>query len=201
MKRFVALGVSVLGALGGCLVDRGAAPAIDVGEERLVLSGRFFSQNDSAWAGELLGSCGGTTIGSAGCALAATAMAASAHGLTVDPSALNAFLEARDGYEDGCSLKWAAAAEFDGPGGFRFVEAGEMGSLDALRGHLDAGHLVVVKSRRFRNRDHWVFVTGYTESGTSWHHFTYWDPWDTMATTRAMSDGNVVIGAPIRVFE
>jgi hypothetical protein len=193
MKRLLAM---VLGVLGGCSVDR-----VDVAEQHLVSPGRFFSQNDSAWAGAHLGTCDGATIGSAGAALAATAMAASAHGLSIDPSALDAFLVAHAGYSDGCSIQWAKAADFDGPGGFTFVANAELGSLDELKQHLDAGHFVVVKSRRFRPREHWVFVTGYIESGTSWHHFTYWDPWDTTATTRAMSDGNVVIGAPIHVFE
>lgn len=193
MKRLVAL---IPALLAGCAVD----PRAEIGQP-ISVAGQFFSQNDPTWAGRHLGDCGGTTIGSAGSALTAAAMAGSAHGLTLDPGELETFLVTHDGFANGCALDWRKVADFDGPGGFAYLGPGALDSLASLKRHLDAGHHVVVKSKRFRDRDHWVFVTGYTETGTSWHHFPYWDPWDTTAVPRTMSDGHVPIGAPTHVFE
>lgn len=56
-----------------------------------VLSIPYYSQRDSRWSSNKLGSCG-STIGSQGCAVTSTAMLLKFRGANVDPAQLNSFL-------------------------------------------------------------------------------------------------------------
>ncbi|GMV43737.1 MAG: hypothetical protein AMXMBFR64_54530 [Myxococcales bacterium] len=164
----------------------------------------FFSQNNTSWACNGLGTCSNTTIGTcgtktpAGCAITAAAMALKARGASVNPGTLNTYLKNNGGYASGCSVYWAKVADFDGSGGLKWKGTGSLTTVSALKSLLDAGSLVVAKSNRFTN--HWVVVSGYGSTGTSWSHFTYLDPWDTTATTRKLGDGWVGSGAVTRIY-
>ncbi len=68
----------------------------------------LFSQRDSRWAGERLGSSY-LTIGGSGCAMVSVAMAGTAVEPALTPSVLNARLSANGGYTPGGLLYWAVA--------------------------------------------------------------------------------------------
>lgn len=85
----------------------------------------FFSQRDSRWSGNRLGTCSGTTIGSAGCAITAIAMAGARSVSNFNPASLNTYLTNNGGYSGGCNVIWAAAANIDGSGGFTYQGGGQ----------------------------------------------------------------------------
>lgn len=160
-----------------------------------VLSIPFFSQRDSRWSNNQLGSCSGTTIGSTGCAVTSMAMLLSYKGANVDPSKLNSWLKSNGGYQDGCTIKWDVAARYSGTQWVRFQTSSTLPNLQTLSSDLDAGKLIIAKSNRFTN--HFVIIRGVTPDRTTGY---YWDPYDTSATQRRIGDGWVNVGASTRVF-
>jgi hypothetical protein len=163
----------------------------------------FFSQRDSRWARQQLGTCSGDTIGSAGCAITSVSMFVAARGSVVDPARMNTWLTNNRGYVDGCSLIWSRAADYDGTGGLTWVGTGTLSTPASLKSAVDSGRLVVMKSNRFAAAgiSHWVALRGYNNAGTVWSDFVYWDPWDTLPTTRRIGDSSwVVSGAATRIY-
>lgn len=158
---------------------------------------QFFSQGDPAWANVKLGTCP-ETIGSAGCAITAVAMAMTSLGVEVNPRTLNDYLTNNHGYASGCLIFWGKAAEFDGSAGVGWVHIGVLGSPESLRDGLDQGKRVIVKSTRFG--EHWVFIAGYDGSGTNWDDFYYLDPMDGSPIHRRIGDAWVKQGASTRVY-
>lgn len=180
----------------GCV---SAEDAETVGDGESQRSAEFFSQRDPRWSGDRLGDCA-LTIGSDGCAIAATAMALTALGVDVDPGRLNQFLEENEGYEGGCILRWWVAADFDGPGGATWVHDGVLGSPEAIKAGLDQGKKVIAESQRFAPGQHFAYIAGYDGDGAEWDDFFYYDPWDTTLVVRRVGDGWVDGGASTRVF-
>ena len=192
---------AVLLALGATFVGA----CVDVEDDGFVddsaVSARglqFFSQTDPSWKNDQLGRCVDETIGSAGCAITAVAMAMTSLGADVDPGTLNEYLTDHNGYAEGCLVFWAQAAEMDGAGGVEWVHTGVLGSPEALRAGLDQGKRVIAESTRYSR--HWVYIVSYDGGGDDWSDFSYWDPIDGGPIDRRIGDGWVVQGASTRVY-
>ena|GEM_PF-1306482 len=122
----------------------------------------LYSQGDPAWATRALGT--GSSIKAAGCAMTATAMAASKiSGKTMDPGQLDAFLDANKGY-DGNSLRWDVAAKAFGLKSTR-TDNNKL-DLSAVDKSLSEGRPVVIgvdykegSKGGAHGTDHWVTIT------------------------------------------
>jgi hypothetical protein len=160
----------------------------------------FFSQRDSRWSGDQLGTCSGTTIGSAGCAITAIAMAGARSVSNFNPASLNTYLKNNSGYSSGCLVIWSAAANIDGTGGFTFHGTGSIGSAANLKSLIDGNKFVIAKSGRFSS--HWGIIIGYNNLGSTLSDFYYLDPWDTSAIFRSVpSNGWMNTSSVTRIFQ
>lgn len=159
----------------------------------------FMSQSNPQWSGVSLGTCPGATIGGSGCAVTAMAMALGSKGANVNPAMLNAWLTRWQGYDSWCNIVWWRAADYDGPAGLIWIGTGTLPNTPAgLKAMIDRGERIVAKS--IRSSSHWVIIVGYLGNGTQWSHFMYYDPGDLQLTGRAVGDGLVKPGAPIRRY-
>jgi hypothetical protein len=172
------------------------------------ISAYFYSQRDSQWAGQQLGT-GSDTIGNSGCALACVAMLLKWEaGSTIDPdpSQLNQWLITNGGYSNGDLINWDVAASHDGAAGLTWQGStsgtNEWSSLDA---ELSAGRKPIVSVKFSSGIGHFVVV--YEKSGASGIASSYkiLDPWDysfsaskTLESYRNVSTGNTILG--IRKF-
>lgn len=173
-RALVACAVSLLGIVTSAL------PA------SATLSVPTIGQRTSEWAHLPLGTDPVDTIGSAGCALTATAMVQAGFGYPITPDALNTWLTQHGGYVQNDLLLWRTAV---GPtrGEVRWKWMHVPGIAPQLRtddqdisdlppagdvqGELDAGHLVVAEVRLYGGM-HFVVMTGH-QGGT----FFINDPW------------------------
>ncbi len=160
-----------------------------------VYSISFFSQRDTAWSANTLGTTT-DTIATQGCAVTATAMALKYRGANLDPGKLNAYLTKNGGIAGGV-LDWASAAKYDGTQWLKYQGKGSIPDLKSLSRDLDSGKLIIAESKRFGSQTHFVMLRGVTPDGTQGY---YWDPYDTTATQRRIGDGWVNVGAGTRVF-
>lgn len=160
----------------------------------------FFSQQDSRWSGDQLGTCSGTTIYSAGCAITAIAMAGARSVSNFNPASLNTYLRNNGGYSSGCLVVWSAAANIDGSGGFTYHGTGSIGSATNLKSLIDGNKFVIAKSTRFSS--HWGIIIGYNNQGTTLSDFYYLDPWDTSAVFRSVpSNGWMTTSSVTRIYQ
>ncbi len=163
----------------------------------------FFSQRNSPWSGNTLGTCN-TTIGKQGCAVACVAMAGARSVYNFNPGTLNTYLKKNNnaGYQDGCSIIWGAAANIDGSGGFTFITTGNVGSAANLKSLIDGNKFVIAKSLRFSsiNQPHWGIIYRYEGYGTKLSDFVYLDPWDLTATFRRVNDGWITATSQTRIY-
>lgn len=161
-----------------------------------VLSVPFYSQKDSQWASQKLGTSN-LTMGGYGCAVTSMAMELKFRGADVDPGKLNQWLTANGGYSSGNLVDWAKAAKFKGTTWLQFDGSGTLGSLSQINTQLANRKLIIAMSNRFPGSTHFVVIRGATPDGTAGY---YWDPWDTSATQRRIGDGWVNTGNSTRVF-
>ena len=159
----------------------------------------FFSQRDSRWSADQLGTCSGTTIGSAGCAITAIAMAGARSVSNFNPASLNTYLRNNGGYSSGCLVIWSAAANIDGGGGFTYHGAGSVSSAANLKSLIDGNKFAIARSARFSS--HFGIIIGYNNQGTALSDFYYLDPWDTSAVFRSVNDGWVTASSATRIYQ
>lgn len=159
----------------------------------------FFSQRDSRWSGNQLGTCSGTTIGSAGCAISAIAMAGARSVTNFNPASLNTYLTNNLGYASGCLVIWSAAANIDGPGGFTYIGTGSVTSAANLKSLIDGNKFPIATSARFSS--HFGIIIGYDNQGTALSDFYYLDPWDTSAVFRRVNDSWVTASSGTRIYQ
>jgi len=159
----------------------------------------FFSQRDPRWSGDQLGTCSGTTIGSAGCAITAIAMAGARSVSNFNPASLNTYLRNNGGYSSGCLVIWSAAANIDGSGGFTYYGTGSVTSAANLKSLIDGNKFAIAKSARFSS--HFGIIIGYDNLGTTLSDFYYLDPWDTSAVFRRVGDGWVTASSATRIYQ
>lgn len=120
----------------------------------------IYKQGDSAWGGITMND--DDTIGSAGCALTASAMAMSAvTGARIDPSQMDRQLDQTNGYASGCDSinDWSLLGKVaEPPVSVSRRDGMTPSSLDA---QLDAGHPVVIGVNYSGGSDnsHWMTVT------------------------------------------
>lgn len=164
-----------------------------------VLSIPFFSQRNSRWASNKLGTSPTDTIGNAGCAVSSVAMALRFRGADVDPAKLNRWLTDNGGYVDQDVIRWDVAAGYKSVCGWMSYEGGgSLSSVSQLKAQIDGRRLVIAKSSR--TGQHWVIIRGYSGYGTRWSDYLYADPWDQTLTDRRIGDGWVSQGNVTRVY-
>lgn len=140
----------------------------------------LWAQGDPRWGGRTLGSS--SSIGAAGCAMTATAMAASQiSGRQIDPGQLDAALDRNGGYNRN-SLNWDRAAQQYGLG-IQQQDIRTTGGMNAVNAQLDAGRPVVLGvdykagSRGGANgTDHWITLTGRSRDAQGRSTYTANDP-------------------------
>lgn len=170
------------------------------------ISPTFFSQLNSAWANEKLGTSN-WTLRQGGCAVTSAAMALSAKGVWVQPSTLNKWLIKNKGFANGYNLVWGKVADFDGAGGLQWVKVGSLPTtITAAKSLVDSGQILIVYSKRGEpSNDHWIILLGYVGRGNQWSDFVYFDPADNPktlpATVRRVGDGWVAPGAAARIYK
>lgn len=146
----------------------------------------IYGQRWGGWAGQGLGTDPVDTIGSAGCALTATAMVQAAFGYPISPGALNGWLVGHGGYIQNDLLLWRTAVGPTGgrvrwkwehvPGIVASLRTDDQDIVDrptqsAVEQELDKGHLVVAEVRLYGGM-HFVVLTGHRGDT-----FTINDPW------------------------
>ncbi|MDD3234758.1 MAG: hypothetical protein PHH43_00340 [Candidatus Cloacimonetes bacterium] len=118
----------------------------------------WFSQSDSRWNKETLGS-GHSSIGSSGCVLSCLSMLLNAEASNphITPDRLNDWLQKNGGYA-GNDMRWQIPGEIDGSGlGLELVaQINKKNDWDFLSAQLDLGNKVIVKVAG--RRSHWVLV-------------------------------------------
>lgn len=118
-----------------------------------------FRQGDERWRADALGGVPANgTLGSAGCAVASTAMVFQSYGIITDPQQLNWFLSATGGYTSQGWLYWDRAAWW-APDRVRHVYE-DLPSYHLIDSNLARGNPVIVRVR-FRNGiTHFVVIAG-----------------------------------------
>ncbi len=116
-----------------------------------------FFQADPRWSEEDLGETD-DTLGSAGCAVASTAMVLKFYGQDTDPARLNAALRQNGGYTEQGWLQWEKAAETTA-GKVRHVYEDDP-SYYLIDSNLWRGNPVIVRLRYPNKVTHFVVVCG-----------------------------------------
>ncbi|WP_164014593.1 transglycosylase SLT domain-containing protein [Pyxidicoccus trucidator] len=154
----------------------------------------MYKQGDDQWGSRRLGT--GSSVGAAGCAMTATAMAVSKiTGQTINPGEMDAYLDKNGGYS-GNALNWGTAAKMGG-----LSAAKSPWNLDTINKQIDAGRPVVVgvdyragSNGGANGTDHWITITGRgSENGKPVYYAN--DP----ATGKEITlrpDGNRLSGGP-----
>jgi hypothetical protein len=118
-----------------------------------------FQQADHRWSDDALGGVPENgTLGSAGCAVAATAMVFRSYGIETDPQQLNWFLTGISGYTDRGWLYWERAAWW-APDRVRHVYE-DLPSYRLIDSNLSRGNPVIVRVRYRNGITHFVVVAG-----------------------------------------
>eukprot|EP00483_Globobulimina_turgida_P007496 UN07510 len=116
-----------------------------------------YKQCDSAWGSQPLGTGGGNTICSAGCAMTSVAMMLGHYGVNNEnPGELNKWLDSHGGYADGDLLVWSAVDSLGSP--HPSYQGQEKPSVATLQTALSECHGLVAN---VRSGSHWVLLTGY----------------------------------------
>jgi hypothetical protein len=118
----------------------------------------YYSQCDSRWAYQELGSCSQYTICSAGCAMSSVAMMLATKGVSVDPSSLDIWLTNNGGYVYGCDIIWAMVDAF-GATSFQGIEVADE---SAICNGLASMHGIIAN---VNGGSHWVLLTGCAGNG------------------------------------
>ena len=126
---------------------------------RLELAVPSFRQGDERWAMDPLGGIlENGTLGSAGCAVAATAMVFQSYGIDVDPQQLNWFLTSVGGYTESGWIHWERAPWW-APDRVRHVYE-DLPSYRLIDSNLGRGNPVIVRVRYETGITHFVVIAG-----------------------------------------
>ena len=153
----------------------------------------FFSQRDSRWRYDYMGSSS-CTIGTCGCAMTDVAMILRHAGSDADPKKLNTWLGSHGGYTPSGAIYWATAANYDGSGGVLWQGLNNnTDNWNELSSQLTQGRLVIVKVDAYSSQagiqSHWVLVTekiGYSTSDPDSYSIN--DPWELNYTGKTLGD-------------
>jgi hypothetical protein len=165
LKRFLLiLGLFVLAGVVGVFIDwNWKRPLPPRGGRyffhRVELAVPSFRQDDDRWRDDALGGVPENgTVGSAGCAVAATAMVFQSYGIDADPQQLNWFLTNVGGYTKQGWLYWDRAAWW-APGRVRHIYE-DLPSYDLIDSNLARGNPVIVRVRFSSGITHFVVIAG-----------------------------------------
>jgi hypothetical protein len=118
-----------------------------------------FQQGDERWRDDPLGGMAiNGTIGSDGCAVAATAMIFRSYGIDTDPQRLNWFLSAVGGFTPQGWLYWDRAAWW-APDRVRHIYE-DLPSYALIDSNLDHGNPVIVRVRFRSGMTHFIVIAG-----------------------------------------
>jgi hypothetical protein len=120
----------------------------------------YYSQCNSAWGNDILGTCSEYTVCEQGCAISATAMVFKYFGISTDPGSINKWLKANGGYASGCLINWSTAANL-APDKLTFVARVTTEDWSRLRYELSSGYPVILEVP-YTNGQHFVVATGYS---------------------------------------
>lgn len=127
--------------------------------ERVELPLPSFRQGDERWEADALGGVPENgTLGSAGCAVAATAMVFLSYGIETDPQQLNWFLTAVGGYTDEGWIYWERACWL-APDRVRHVYE-DLPSYQLIDSNIARGNPVIVRVRFSNRATHFVVIAG-----------------------------------------
>ena len=148
----------------------------------------FFSQRDTRWKDDLVGSSG-KTIEEIGCAMTCTAMLLNYYGQNTDPKILNAWLSANGGYTPDGAIYWAKPAEYSNYK-MQFVSMGgsisDNDNWSVLDNELSQGYPVIVEVDAYPStptlESHWVLVV--SKEGNQYYIN---DPWDLTPSSKLIS--------------
>ena len=110
----------------------------------------LYSQCDSRWAGDRLGTSPTNTICKAGCLISSASMALSGIGKNFNPCSINAWLNGHNGYVSDDLFVWASINEL----GLKFV--GFIANSN-IASNLNVDNVVILN---VNNGGHWVLATG-----------------------------------------
>jgi len=113
----------------------------------------LWKQCDSRWGGQQLGTCSGTTICSAGCAMTSVAMYLSYRGWGGNPGTLDKWLTQNGGYAGGCNIYWGKVDAL----GYTKCMGNEWPTYQEVCNGVNNGHGIVIC---VHNGGHYVLVTG-----------------------------------------
>lgn len=126
----------------------------EASNEKISLSVPSYKQTDSRWSSYPIGTTGGT-IGTIGCTTTALAMTESYHtGTTITPKAMAQRLS----YSSSGSLYWPTYYQ---------VEIAKSDYLSRIYSLLNQGKPVVFGAKKSNGTQHWVTVTGFNGSSSS----------------------------------
>lgn len=133
------------------------------------LSITYYSQRDSRWAGDKMGSSS-LTLHDWGCM---TTCVSNMYRRT--PKDVNNWLGANGGYTSGGALVHSRAAGFDGSGGVQYSGSSTLpGNAAAVGRAIERGAAYITQSSRFgTSRTHWVLVYRIHDGRAVYH-----DPYD-----------------------
>lgn len=140
----------------------------------------WYSQLNSSWSGNTLGTCTGKTVYWYGCAMTSVCML---YNGTYNPGTLNSWLTNNGGYSGGCDMKWnvipsCQLVSYDGSG------VSSANNYSELYSYISVGKKAVVNVHYIGHAastgyDHWVLVTGFTGTSASYNvpaNYTVYDP-------------------------
>lgn len=126
---------------------------------RVELSVPSFRQGDEKWHDDPIGGVEENgTLGSVGCAVAATAMVFNSYGINTDPQQLNWFLTKVGGYTEQGWLYWDRAAWW-APDRVRHVYE-DLPSYQLIDSNLARANPVIVRVRLSNGISHFVVIAG-----------------------------------------
>ncbi len=141
-----------------------------------------YSQRDSEWENEKLGSCDDLTIHSGGCTISTIAMIIDFYGGDTTPKRYNDFATSNfeQGYVDGCLARWNIVPNYNRNIVLKGAYFNEF-NPKRIDLELELGNPVILgfDSVSFSNIPHWVVVTA--KNG---NNYTIYDPWDKSFVSR-----------------
>eukprot|EP01105_Mastigella_eilhardi_P010067 TRINITY_DN2359_c0_g1_i1.p1 TRINITY_DN2359_c0_g1~~TRINITY_DN2359_c0_g1_i1.p1 ORF type:complete len:183 (+),score=50.40 TRINITY_DN2359_c0_g1_i1:82-630(+) len=112
----------------------------------------MYKQCGQSWSNDELGTCSGTTICDAGCAMCSVDMYLAYRGCSPgNPGAFNTWLKSHGGYASGCNIVWGSV------GSCVSFQGAETPSYETACSGINAGHGLILN---VHDGGHYVLATG-----------------------------------------
>ena len=159
LKTVVLVFSLLLGVINASEIHQEKVASLDKARKYFSLSANTscgfaaYKQCNSSYGSDPLGTGGGQTICSAGCAMSSVAEMLLHWKVAMDPGQLNKWLDTHNGYEDGDLIVWSSV-DVLGP---TFI-AIENPTSEELQNGINQCHGLIAN---VMNGEHWVLITGY----------------------------------------